>query len=247
MRHSILYSLLLFVLFMLGTACSSESGESGSETQEEVDSLDLEDEEFDDEDEFDDEEEFDDEDEFDDEEDFEEDEPEVVPTPSKSTKAKPTQPAVPAAKAKPTQPLSATTPRATPKSKGQEVSKAPKIAAQNKPKVQFQAANGGWLVQDQEGSGFVVSFKDENVHPIPSKGLLAGSIQHKGKTDWRLPTFDEATYLIDALSLNDLTASQKEFWTATPKKNGVYAFGLDKTYRLASSNDSCGILLIRSL
>ena len=103
------------------------------------------------------------------------------------------------------------------------------------------------VVKDWFMRTMLESFKDENVHPIPSKGLLAGSIQHKGKTDWRLPTFDEATYLIDALSLNDLTASQKEFWTATPKKNGVYAFGLDKTYRLASSNDSCGILLIRSL
>ena len=247
MRHSILYSLLLFVFFMLGTACSSESGESGSESQEEVDSLDLEDEEFDDEEEFGDEEEFDDEEELDDEEEFDDDEPEVVPTPTKSKKTKPSQASIPAVKATNDKSVSGRTPRAAPKSKVQDLSKAPKMAPQNKPKVQFQAANGGWLVQDQEGSGFVVSFKDENVHPIPSKGLLAGSIQHKGKTDWRLPTFDEATYLIDALSLNDLTASQKEFWTSTPKKNGVYAFGLDKTYRLASPNDSCGILLIRSL
>lgn len=242
MSYSIrLFTILSLILFF-GTACSSEAGDS-EDKAEEVDSLDLaeeelEEDEFEDEDEFDDEE-FDDEEDLEDEE-YEEAEPEVVPEPVKEVKPKSApMKAVASAPAQPKPKVDK--PRAATKAK------ASNLAQQLKPKVKFNAANGGWLVQDQEGSGFVVSFKDEDVHPLPSTTLMAGGISHKGKSDWRLPTFDEATYLIDALSLADLTAGQKEFWTSTPKKNGVYVFGLDKTYRLATAKDSCGILLIRSL
>ncbi len=244
MSYSVRLFTILCLILIVGTACSSEAGDTEAKA-EEVDSLDLAEEELD-EDELDDEDEFDDEEEFDDDEDledeeYEEEEPEVVPAPAKEVKSKSAPKKVatrtPAVQAKQKE----ANPRSATKARGSN------LGQQLKPKVKFLAANGGWLVQDQEGSGFVVSFKDENVHPLPNNTLMAGGISHKGMSDWRLPTFDEATYLIDALSLADLTAGQKEFWTATPRKSGVYAFGLDKTYRLATSKDSCGILLIRAL
>ena len=222
--------------------CSSESTEPVEEGTEEVegDSIDdeFEDDEFED-DEFEDDEFADDE--LEDEE-YEEEEPEVI------TKPAPTKPAVAktaVTKVKPAAPAvkksSKTAAKTTVKTAATAKSKA------STTQVVFQPSNGGWLVKDGQGSGFVVSFKDEDVHPMPSVDELNGNLQHKGKSDWRIPTFDEATYLIDAMPLRSLTAEQKEFWTSTSKKNGMYVFGLNKTYRLADSRDSCGLLLVREL
>jgi len=124
---------------------------------------------------------------------------------------------------------------------------SPVSASKKKVNVQFQPKFGGWLVKDQGGDGFVVAFKDENVYAGPTIDQLSGKIVHKGKSDWRIPTFDEAIYLIDAMPLATLTAGQKEFWTATPKKGRYYVFNLNKSYRLAGPKDSCGLLLVREL
>ena len=240
--RKVLFYLIFMVLLSFGfQSCSSESTEPEATEEVEDDELEddeLEDDEFED-DEFEDEE-FED-DEFEDEE-YEEDEPEVVtePVPAKPVAAKKVvtkvKPAAPAVK----------------KSSKTAVKTTLKPARPSSPKpsttqVVFQPSNGGWLVKDGQGSGFVVSFKDEDVHPMPSVNELNGNLQHKGKSDWRIPTFDEATYLIDAMPFRSLTAEQKEFWTSTSKKNGMYVFGLNKTYRLADSRDSCGLLLVREL
>jgi hypothetical protein len=240
--RKVLFYLIFMVLLSFGfQSCSSESTEP--EATEEVEDDELEDDELED-DEFEDDEfeddEFDD-DELEDEE-YEEEEPEVI------TKPAPTKPAVAktaVTKVKPAAP-------AVKKSIKTAAKTTVKSAGTAKPKasttqVVFQPSNGGWLVKDGQGSGFVVSFKDEDVHPMPSVDVLNGNLQHKGKSDWRIPTFDEATYLIDAMPLRSLTADQKEFWTSTSKKNGMYVFGLNKTYRLADSRDSCGLLLVREL
>jgi hypothetical protein len=240
--RKVLFYLIFVVLLSFGfQSCSSESTEP--EATEEVEDDELEDDELED-DEFEDDEFEDDEfedDELEDEE-YEEEEPEVI------TKPAPTKPAVAktaVTKVKPAAPV-------VKKSIKTAAKTTVKTAGTAKPKasttqVVFQPSNGGWLVKDGQGSGFVVSFKDEDVHPMPSVNELNGNILHKGKSDWRIPTFDEATYLIDAMPLRSLTAEQKEFWTATSKKNGMYVFGLNKTYRLADSRDSCGLLLVREL
>jgi hypothetical protein len=237
MRKVPFYLIFIVLLSFAFIGCSSESTEPVDEATEEVegDSIDdeFEDDEFAD-DEFDD-------DELEDEE-YEEEEPEVI------TKPAPTKPAVAktaVTKVKPAAPV-------VKKSIKTAAKTTVKFAGTAKPKasttqVVFQPSNGGWLVKDGQGSGFVVSFKDEDVHPMPSVDVLNGNLQHKGKSDWRIPTFDEATYLIDAMPLRSLTAEQKEFWTSTSRKNGMYVFGLNKTYRLADSRDSCGLLLVREL
>ena len=247
MRKVPFYLMFMVLLSFAFIGCSSESTEPVEEATEEVEDEELEDDEFADE-ELEDEEFADDEfedDEFEDEEledeEYKEEEPEVI------TKPVPTKPAVAktaVTKVKPT--------IAAKKSSKTAAKTTVKTAATAKPgpsttQVVFQPSNGGWLVKDGQGSGFVVSFKDEDVHPMPSVDELNGNLQHKGKSDWRIPTFDEATYLIDAMPFRSLTAEQKEFWTSTSKKNGMYVFGLNKTYRLADSRDSCGLLLVREL
>lgn len=237
------------MLLFIGTftACDSkeETGVDAKETA--VDSTDeeFEDEEFDDEEDFEDDDEFDDEEEFDDEdaledEEYSEEEPEVVKsTPAKASTATPKKAPVKPVTSAPKKPVAKAV-----KSKASPVATRSSLKSS---KVQFQPNHGGLVWKDDEGNGFVVSFLDENVHAAPTKDQQKGGLVHKGKSDWRLPTFDEATYLIDAMPLNSLTAGQREFWTSTPKKGAYYVFNLNKSYRLAGGKDSCGLLLVREL
>ncbi|MFZ9155368.1 MAG: hypothetical protein ACO204_03075 [Schleiferiaceae bacterium] len=245
MKKTFTLWLLVLLFGWAFTACDSKE-ETGAEAKETA--VDSTDEEFDDEDfddeEFDDEE-FDDEEDFEDEEDLEDDEysevePEIV-------KATPAKPATEIPKKAPAKQVKSEPKKPVTKIAGPKVSTVKSKAGSKTNNVQFQPNHGGLVWKDEEGNGFVVSFLDENLHAAPTKDQQKGGLVHKGKSDWRLPTFDEATYLIDAMPLNSLTAGQREFWTSTPKKGAYYVFNLNKSYRLAGGKDSCGLLLVREL
>lgn len=223
---------ILLILFSVSTvSCSGDGENQASQNDSELDSLDgeFDDEEFDDED-FDDED-FDDED-FDDEE---LEEPSKTPVQTKKS-AKPaiTKTTVKNARAKDLK-------------KGQVVSKKKTNNKGTGSNAGFFPALGGWVIEESNGQKFIVSYKDENKYLL-TEDLTSGHLEHKGMNDWRLPTFDEATYLLEKMPFKKMAASQSEFWTVTKKGNRSYIFNTSTgTYRLSSVNDSSGVLLVRTL
>ena len=222
---------LIIVLFGLSTWSCSSNDQDPEESSEEVsvDEDDFDDEDFEDED-------FDDED-FDDE-DFDE------------------QLQVGKAKSQPinSSPKTVSTSKKVPKTRLSSSrivlsnrSSTSRGASLNNVRVTFKPSLGGWVVDDQSGDGFVVSFKSSDQIPFQGE-FLTQTFDFKGKSGWRLPTFDEAIYLLEILPFDKMTPGSKEFWTSTQKGNNVYVFdGLNKTYRVSNEQDSCAVMFVRTI
>jgi hypothetical protein len=222
-KNYFVWILLMFFSISI-VSCGGEGESQASQNDTELDSLedDFDDEDFDDED-------FDDED-FDDVE---------QPTKKPVLKKKPAKSVV----------KKATTQKGGLKdlNKGQLYPKRKASSRGSSSTVAFRPAQGGWVVQESNGQMFIVSFKDENSYSF-TEDLASGHLEHKGMNDWRLPTFDEATYLLDIMPFAKMAASQTEFWTSTKKGNNAYIFNPSKgSYRLSSLRDSSGVLLVRTL
>ena len=103
------------------------------------------------------------------------------------------------------------------------------------------------MIEESNGNGFIVTFLDDNKYLFSSE-LTNKKFQFKGYDDWRLPTFDEAIYLLDLMPFNKMSAANKEFWTSTRKGARIYIFNGEKgIYRLSNENDSTGVLLVRTI
>jgi hypothetical protein len=216
------YSLWVFLtlLWVFAISCSNETQPSENDAEKVSLEDEFEDDEFDD-------------DEFDDDE-FEDDEIEPA-----KTKVTPVKKVVRTAKVAQAKPNNST--KAKPKS-----TSAP-IGSISKQSVKFQPTLGGWMIEESNGNGFIVTFLDDNKYLFSSE-LTNKKFQFKGYDDWRLPTFDEAIYLLDLMPFNKMSAANKEFWTSTRKGARIYIFNGEKgIYRLSNENDSTGVLLVRTI